>query len=226
MYGALFAAGTLVAAIASPWPANAVLYAISGGAYTAATIAWALAIDPPSPDPRFKERVAIHVPDVSHGISDAARARLLELSASIAQHGLALSEIEGRILGADQAKDGVAAKQQRGHFGEVVGDIEKMGAEIEQLTKTLRPDPAEKAFHANLARLQQHGLPAEVTDHWSQLHLPPETLSAIVKVAEHKNLAAQVVPPTQAAMRFGEAAAAMARETAKAARKSPYAPRP
>jgi hypothetical protein len=114
MGGAIVAAALLAAAVAAAatiigllGPAEALLVA-AGAAYAAASIAAAVALDPPAPDPNFRQRVLLPAapePDPTVPPDLRPLVVLLNTVGHVAALNLLMSTIEGRWLGALAANE-------------------------------------------------------------------------------------------------------------------------
>jgi hypothetical protein len=166
--------GLIAASIAFAWfpPVAGALAGAGGALLGVAGGLGGAALDPPVPDPRYREPVEVkptELPTVPDEDAAAQAAyRVAALAADIVGCLDALSIIEGRILGAEQACDEEAGARQRAAKRETLarldGDAKQIWATIDACLKAFDAKekfPVGPALVRELRRLRKAGVPAK-----------------------------------------------------------------
>jgi hypothetical protein len=124
----IWAAESALAAAVSWIPFASILpAAIATAAAGALAVAGKIASDPPSPDPHFAHHVRIVTPAVPSLLRDERHlihvVQGFELAFGVLARVSALSTIEGRIMGAQRAKDRAAETMQRDDYRDTVRQV-------------------------------------------------------------------------------------------------------
>jgi hypothetical protein len=164
----------------------------AAAAYSSASSAYALAIDPPSPDPWYRERVEI-VTMVLPPLNDSDKVlepywRFIEIAKRIPATGTAISVVEGRILGADKAGDAASKVKQESRLDELHVQWTADAVEVVNAAAAVRDlgtlEIASDALVKLAAELRAQGASPDLRDLWTANDLPRETLDALEKLLQ------------------------------------------
>lgn len=152
----------IITAISVPILSGAAL-----AAYGAAAAFGAAALDPPEPDPRFRERVPIPKP-ADPPEADSELAGFMRSTTDCLAVLSAVGLIVGKLLGASQAGDEVAVKLQRDDRASAIEELDRrMGifqSRISPATSELSDMTNDPAFLKAAAEWRQTAPPQEVSD--------------------------------------------------------------
>jgi hypothetical protein len=167
------AAGAALAGFITAFGAPA-LFAVAAGWYAAATTAGKVAQDPPEPDPRYREPVKLQSPRHLQVLDSNAQLKPIGAVISAVEQvftaSLALSEIEGRWMGARDAGDRKAMGLQAASYETVRAGLLKTVARVNRLAgeadrvlsnETVVSGPT---LHKFLTQLQENGLPNQLRE--------------------------------------------------------------
>ena len=166
-----------VASLALPWLALA-----SGAASVAAESAGTIALDPPDPDSTFNEPVPLPAfsPSDKKGMERHAINTLLEAINWLLTSRQTLFIIEGKMMGAHEAKDSDALTRQTNDYQELVRRMWKVAGDLSHLTveavEEVADVSANQAVLPKLLAWSEYGIPNEDWDTLTSLGLPPAVL--------------------------------------------------
>lgn len=193
------AADLAIAALAAIpwWPVVAVL---TGLASLALSIAQGLGLgaqDPPVPDSRFREPVQVIYPEIPPALAadsrGAALGSVLILMGRIAAADAALSQIEGRLLGARLARDPQGAQMQRASYQQVVN---QMATDSDSLLGVIGAIPVDNvisppALANTVTTWQQQGVPSDAHQQLSQAGMSEGAIAQIDQAIRNPTVARQ-----------------------------------
>jgi hypothetical protein len=179
-----------------PWPAGGI---IAGALVTAAGIVVAaaeasgqVAGDPPEADPLYRQTVNVIGPKAPTTLREqsqfVALADFVEACGRIVASVAALSRIEGKRLGAAEAKDREWMARQQKHHEEVRQAMIKDASTVEQLaghaTSALLTGAlaSQEAMSRQIGVWLSQGIPAVLEKNWCEGGFPSETLPVILKL--------------------------------------------
>jgi hypothetical protein len=163
------ALGGIITAPGAPY-----LFGIAAAWYGAASTAGKFAQDPPEPDSRYREPVRLKSPRLSGVLDNSTESKavgaLISAVAQIFAAGLALSEIEGRWMGARDAGDKKAMDFQKAAYQEMRARLLKIVGRINSLAGEAERVFSKEAFFALptlnklLTQLEETGLPKRLRE--------------------------------------------------------------
>ena len=168
------------------WPTGA---GIAAGLYQVASGHAAAAKDPPDPDPDFKKRVKMTMPQLSADLKQVPDIKRLqdwlEAAQRIAANRQETFLIEAKTLGAMNAK---SRRSEQVQVGDYIKATQQLRADAELLRSAVAPAVAELAskvnldgWHADLKRWREGKLSSEELQSLGKL-LPAEMLGGISEV--------------------------------------------
>jgi hypothetical protein len=165
-------------------------FAQAGSACAAAAAGWGkAALDPPAPDPRFREPIFVVYPNKPAPVIKDPSLTIINnvvyLWNKIAYDVNALSTTEGRLLGAQLAKDQKATALQKERYQTILASLLESAQQLskaiaEKLPKLVQEDRLNPpSLVPTLLQWQRDGLPAEVKERALHSGLTPEQVDQI-----------------------------------------------
>ncbi len=188
------------------------------------------ALDPPEADPKFRKRVRVVYPKVDDALMKhpklSSLASVFQLCLRISTGSLLLSQIEGRLIGAREAKNKQGIELQTDHYREVLRTLMIDAA-------TLGKTTIEAIDQLEKENIEDQPLIRKKVDEWSQKGIPAKDRRQLLKggaseerikqasdAARHpsiasevlKGLSAQLITITSSLIKY---ASAMLRDSAE-----------
>jgi hypothetical protein len=179
------------------------IFTFGGGLVQAQAIANGLgdkALDPPEPDPRYRERVKLPPNLTTKGAREERRFRELAQFLTFAQRAVglldALGEIHGRMLGARRAGDTKALNLQIDDYVKADQTLQETASKLVQSMRTAveslqrNPDFAYDALATKISALQRRGVSPDVRSQLTEQGCSEEALTLVSRALQDPSVVA------------------------------------
>ena len=160
------------------WATAGALVAAAAALAAVAAGSGVVALDPPSPDPLYGERVDVLAIEPSKSLADDARfggvAPMVSVMARLVADVQALGILQGRLLGARVANARELFDMHASHYRDIQAHIQRDVSRLRELTerglKVLRdiPELDLASIRSAIDRLRDQGVPTQLRTAWAE----------------------------------------------------------